>query len=462
MTIESQSDRSHAVVIGGSMAGLLAARVLADHYRRVTLIERDKLPSAIETRRGVPQGRHTHGLLAGGREALDKLFPGISEQLIAAGALNSDIIGESRWFMEGACHCRFQSGLIGLLMSRPFLEGFVRERLRAITNVWIRDNEDICGLLSSADKSRVQGVLLKGEALAADLVVDTSGRGSQSPQWLEAMGYPKPVEERVTVGISYTTRFFRRSPDDFAGDTAIIIPSTISGKRGGVALAQEGGRWTVTLLSNFGEGAPANLKGFIEFARTLAAPYIYELVRRAEPLGEAAMLRFPASIRRRYEKLNRFPEGYLVMGDAISSFNPVYGQGMTAAALQAIELRASLVEGTGRLARRFFVRASNVIDIPWSMAVGNDLRMPETVGPRTCGVKLINAYLAKLHKAAHIDPVVTLAFHRVGNLLAPPLSLMRPRIAWRVLRGNLRAQPRQASLAHVAGANAAHEVNDAA
>ena len=424
------------------MAGLLAARVLSDHYKTVTLIERDALPAAIQSRRGVPQGRHTHGLLAGGREALEKLFPGISGQLVAAGALTSDIIGEGRWFMEGGCHARFQSELVGLLMSRPFLEGFVRERVRALPNVCIRDTGDVAGIVPSHDKTRVAGVLLNGEPLAADLVVDASGRGSQSPQWLEAMGYPKPREERVTVNISYTTRFFRRSPDDFGGDTAIIVPAEVSGKRGGVALAQEGGCWTVTLLSHFGEGAPADLKGFIEYARTLQAPYIYDLVRRAEPVGEAAMLRYPASVRRRYEKVDRFPEGYLVIGDAISSFNPIYGQGMTAAAMQAVALETSLVEGTRGLARRFFARAAKVIDIPWAMAVGADLRRPDTVGPRTFGIKIINAYLAKLHRAAHHDPVVTLAFHRVANLLAPPPSLLHPHIAWRVLLGNLRRPPR--------------------
>jgi 2-polyprenyl-6-methoxyphenol hydroxylase-like FAD-dependent oxidoreductase len=453
---KSQNDRGHAVVIGGSIGGLLAARVLADHYRRVTLIERDRLPLAIETRRGVPQGRHTHGLLAGGREALEKLFPGISEQLIASGALRGDIIGEGRWFMEGACHCRFQSGLDGLLVSRPFLEGFVRERVRALPNVAIRDQEDVRGLLPSEDKVRVQGVLLKDKALPADMVVDASGRGSRSPQWLEDMGYPKPVEERVTVGIGYTTRQFRRSPEDLDGDKALIIPCTVSAKRGGVALAQEGARWMVTLISHFGESAPADLKGFIEFARTLPAPYIYDLARRAEPLGEAAGMRFPASVRRRYEKLARFPQGYLVMGDAISSFNPIYGQGMTAATLQALELQSSLAEGTGRLAHRFFARASKVIDIPWSMAVGNDLRMPETSGSRSFGLKIVNAYLVKLHRAAHRDPVVTLAFHRVGNLVAPPASLMHPRLAARVLWGNLRPRPRQAEIpCVVVDANAA-------
>jgi 2-polyprenyl-6-methoxyphenol hydroxylase-like FAD-dependent oxidoreductase len=449
MKIDSQNERGRAVVIGGSMAGLLAARVLADHYQSVELIERDALPSVIENRRGVPQGRHTHGLLAGGREALEKLFPGFSEQLVAAGALAADIVGESRWFVEGGCHCRFPSGLVGLLMSRPLLEGVVRERVRALPNVRFRDNEDIGGIVHSADKTRVQAVLLKGGALAADLVVDASGRGSQSPRWLAGMGYPQPQEERVNVGISYTTRFFRRSSDDFGGDAAVIVPSTISGKRGGVALAQEGDRWTVTLLSHFGESAPGDLKGFIEFAGTLPAPYIYDLVRRAVPLGDAAMLRFPASVRRRYEKLNRFPEGYLVMGDAISSFNPIYGQGMTASAMQAVELQSALAEGTARLAQRFFARAAKVIDIPWSMAVGADLRMPEAVGPRSFGLKIINAYLAKLHRAAHHDPVVALAFHRVANLLAPPPSLMHPRIATRVLWANLRPRSHEASLVGV-------------
>ena len=168
------------------------------------------------------------------------------------------------------------------------------------------------------------------------------------------------------------------------------------------------------------------------------------MIRRAEPIGEAAISRYPASVRRRYEKLDRFPKGYLVMGDALSSFNPIYGQGMSTAALESMELRAVLREGTQNLARRFFRRASKVVDIPWSIAVGNDLRMPETIGRRTFAVKAINAYIAKLHKAAHHDPVVALAFHRVGNLLAPPPSILAPRIALRVLWGNLRAHSRQA------------------
>jgi len=445
MNSNSQNDCRHAIVIGGSMAGLLAARVLSDFYQQVTVLDRDTLPVSGENRRGVPQGRHTHGLLSGGREAFEKLFPGISAQLQAAGAIASDIVGDGRWFLEGACHCRFDSGLVGLLMSRPFFESFVRERVRALPNVRFRQGQEVRGITASPDNRRVTGVALAGETLSAGLVMDTCGRGSHSPQWLEAMGYPVPREERVSVGISYTTRFFRRRPSDLHGDVALIIPSTPSGKCGGVALVQEGSRWTVTLLSHFGASAPPDLEGFIEFARRLPAPYIYELVRSAEPLGEPAMLRFPASVRRRYEKLARFPEGYLVMGDALSSFNPIYGQGMTVAALEALDLQAVLAQPAPPLARRFFARAAKTIDTPWSIAVGNDLRMPETAGPRTLGVKVINAYMAKLHKAAHHDPAVALAFHRVGNLLAPPASVLHPRIALRVLWGNLRSRPVEAS-----------------
>ena len=454
MNSDFREETGTAVVIGGSLAGLLAARVLADSYRRVIVVERDTPARAAECRRGVPQGRHTHGLLAGGRQALEKLFPGISGELLAAGALPGDIIGEGRWFLEGAYHCRFSSGLIGLLMSRPFFEAMVRDRVRRLPNVVFRYNQEVRGLVTDAAKSRVVGVRLGNETCAADLVVDTSGRGSHTPRWLEEMGYPKPADERVEVALAYTTRSFRRRPGDMGGDVAIIIPPTPAGKRGGVMLAQEAGRWTVTMISHFGPGAPADLDGFIQFSRSLPALDIYDGIRGAEPLGEAAVLRFPASLRRRYEKLKRFPLGYLVMGDAISSFNPVYGQGMTVAALEALELQTALAAGKAGLARRFFPRAAKVIDIPWSIAAGNDLRMPEAAGRRTFAVRVLNAYMSKLHQAAHRDPAVALAFHQVGNLLAPPPAVLAPRIAWRVLWGNLRSRPVLDGLSQIQSADA--------
>jgi 2-polyprenyl-6-methoxyphenol hydroxylase-like FAD-dependent oxidoreductase len=372
------------------MAGLLAARVLSDHFERVTLIERDALPARAEQRRGVPQGRHTHGLLASGRNVLEKLFPGISETLLKAGAVTGDIVRDSRWFFEGACLRRPPSGLNGLLMTRPLLEAAVRERVLANPKVVMRDELAVEELVVDQKTGRATGVRANGLALAGELVVDATGRGSRSPQWLEQLGYKKPVEDVVQVGLGYTTRFFRRKPIDLNGDTAVVIPPTPKGKRGGVMLAQEGDRWTVTLIAHFGNYAPEDLDGFIAFARALPAPYIHEVVSRNEPLGEAASARFPASVWRRYELLRRFPPGYLVFGDAICSFNPIYGQGMSVAALQAVELENTLVSGDGELAKTFFRRAAKVVEIPWSIAVGADLRIPETVGRRTAGLKFIN------------------------------------------------------------------------
>lgn len=435
----SGSNRKHAIVIGGSMGGLVAARALADHFERVTLLDRDTFPEVGQQRRGVPQGVHTHGLLASGRQVLENLFPGISNELIAHGAPAGDALADSRWFFEGACLCRCASGIKGLLLSRPLLEGTVRRRLLEISNVKAIEKTVVEGITASSDNRRVTGVRLQGgEIVPADLVIDASGRGSHSPAWLESMGFPKPQEEKVEVAIAYTTRLFHRRADHLNGDTAVIIPPTPEGKRSGVMLGQEGERWTVTLVGYFGRVAPSDLEGFIAYAKTLPAPYIHEVVSTAEPIGDASSARFPYSIRRRYDKLRSFPEGYLVFGDALCSFNPIYGQGMSVAAQQSEALRHCLAGGDQDLALRFFARASKVVDIPWSIAVGSDLRIPETIGPRNAGVSFVNWYIGKLHKAAHADPQASLAFLKVASLLAPPPSIMHPRIAMRVLLGNLR------------------------
>lgn len=431
---------SHAALVGGSMAGLLCARVLSDHFHRVTILERDRFPTGPDNRRGVPQGRHAHGLLASGGQVIEQLFPGISSELVAAGAIAGDPVRDARWFIEGACLDRSPSGLKGLVMSRPLLEAAVRKRVLALPNVAARENVTVDGLAKSPDHARVAGVHIGDETLHADLVVDCSGRGSHSPRWLESLGYAQPVEDRVEISVAYTTRSFRRHPLHLNGDVAVVVPATPEGKRGGVLLAQEGDRWTLTLIGYFGQVAPSELDGFIEYARSLPTPCIYEAIRDAEPLGEPASSRYPASTRRRYERLDRFPEGFLVFGDAICSFNPIYGQGMSVSALEAEQLAAVLArKSPGTLAKQFFRQAAKVIDIPWGITVGSDLRMKETVGPRTPAVKFINWYMSKLHRAAHRDPVASLAFHRVGNLLAPPPTVLHPRLAARVLLGNLRA-----------------------
>jgi 2-polyprenyl-6-methoxyphenol hydroxylase-like FAD-dependent oxidoreductase len=436
MNIEGVS-QEHAIVIGGGFAGLLAARAVAAHYRGVTIVERDTLPSVPEQRRGAPQGRHAHGILASGRRTLEQLFPGIAEQLLESGALNMDAVRDARWFLQGACLSRPTSGLDALLLSRPLLECTVRRRVLQLRNVHVVQNRTAEELVMSPDRRRVIGIKVAQQYMPADLVVDASGRGSHTPEWLAELGYPEPPEERIEIKLGYATRWFRRQPGHLNGDLAAVIPPTPESKRGGVMLAQEGDRWIVTLIAHFRNYPPADLADFVEFTRTLPAPFIYDVVRNAEPLGDAALARFPASVWRRYDKLRRFPDGYLVFGDAISSFNPRYGQGMSVAALQAVELMSVLSRPSPNLAQRFFAKAAKVVEIPWTIAASNDFRMKEVQGPRTVRAELINWYIARLQRAAHKDPELALAFHRVANLLAAPPSILRPDIALRVLRGNL-------------------------
>jgi 2-polyprenyl-6-methoxyphenol hydroxylase-like FAD-dependent oxidoreductase len=205
-----------------------------------------------------------------------------------------------------------------------------------------------------------------------------------------------------------------------------------------VILAQEDDRWVVTLIGRFDVKPPEDMDGFIQFARGLDAPYIYDVVRNAEPIGEASTMRFPASVRRRYEKLQQLPKGFLTFGDAICSFNPAYGQGISVAALQAMALRRELSRGNSTdLVERFYKAASKVIDIPWGIAVGNDLKMPQARGKRTLVGRLLGWYIGKLHKLGHRDAQASVAFLRVAQLLDEPSALLQPKLALRVLTGGL-------------------------
>ena len=276
-------------------------------------------------------------------------------------------------------------------------------------------------------------------------MVDASGRGSRSPTWLEEAGFRRPPVDEVQVGIGYTSRFYRRRPEHLPGLHGIIFLSNPPHKRLGVMIAQDKNRWVVTLGGYLGYRAPADEQGFLEAARDLPTPEIYNVIKEAEPLSEPVVYTFPANLRRRYEKLARFPQGYLVFGDALCSFNPIYGQGMTVAALEALALQECLAKEGDELAKKFFARVSKTIDVSWSAAVGNDLNYPEIDGPRTPMVRFINWYMSKLHIAAHSDAQVSIAFLKVVNMLAPPPSILHPGIVWRVIKGNLHPAQEKAS-----------------
>jgi 2-polyprenyl-6-methoxyphenol hydroxylase-like FAD-dependent oxidoreductase len=421
------------------MGGLLAARALSGTFKHVTIVERDVLPGNAELRQGVPQAAHAHGLLASGYRVMDAYFPGLMKELQSLGAINGDVVGDFLWFQYGRWKLRHKSGLGGIVVSRPCLEGAIRRAVRAIPNIAFLEGTSAVKPVFDQSAGRVTGLMVRprtgaDEMMAADLVVDATGRGSQSPKWLEEWGFGSPEVLQVKVDVGYATRVFERRPGDFFNSMGGIISGTPPiHRRLAAVLAAEGPRWVVTLAGVLGDHPPMDEQGWTSFAASLPVPCVHELVSTAQPIGSIATYRFPANRRVLYERMARFPEGYLITGDAVCSFNPIYGQGMSTAALDAKALEESLSTGSLGLASRFFNRVSKLVDIPWTIATGEDLRYPEVEGKRPPGFTLVNRYLERVHAIASADEIVCRHFFDVLNLLAPPPSLMAPQVAWRVL-----------------------------
>lgn len=439
MSTRRNGDR--AVVLGGSMAGLLAARVLSDSFDEVVIVDRDALVGVTEARRGVPQGRHVHGLLARGQQILDELFPGFTQRCVDAGVPTGDL-GTLRWFFNGRRLAPGTTGLTCVSAARPVLESHVRAGVEALPQVRFLERTDIVGLVTTGDSAAVTGVRVQSrekgsaaEELSADLVVDATGRGSRTPVWLGELGYGRPVEDRVKIDLSYTSQTFKL-PDEsiLGGDLSINPVASPAFPRGAFFSRIENGLCKVSLTGVLGDSAPSDSAGFVEWTKTLPVPDVYEVLQDAVPQDEATTFHYPASVRRRYERLKRFPAGFLVLGDAACSFNPVYGQGMTVAALESLVLRDHLRTGIPD-PLRFFKDIAGVIDGPWEMSTSGDLGFPEVEGKRSTKVKMANAYMAKMQAAATVDGSITRAFMRVAGLVDPAPALMTPRMIAKVLRG---------------------------
>jgi 2-polyprenyl-6-methoxyphenol hydroxylase-like FAD-dependent oxidoreductase len=356
-----------------------------------------------------------------------------------------------------------------VLLSRPLLEGTLRQMVRQLPNVTIVDDTHALSLVADVAGRRVTGVRIRqglrdARIDGAALVIDASGRASRAAEWLERLGYDAPPEARVEVGLGYMTRTFKRRPDDLNGDMGVIIaPTPPHQRRVGFMLAQEGERWIVSIGGWLGDHAPDDPAGFEAFAQSLARPDIYDVIKTAEPLTDPVAYVFPANLRRHYERLTRFPERFLVMGDAVCSFNPFYGQGMSVAALEGLLLARCLDDDhdTATLSRRFFKEARTIVDTPWTIAAGSDFAFPGVTGVKPAGTDTINWYLSQVHRAASIDRVVCRAFFDVANLLKPAPTLFAPRVLGRVMASVLRPAAAAGTPTSTTGATSRHAAHPA-
>lgn len=413
--------------MGASMGGLLAARALGGVAERVTVLDRDRLPDGAVARRGVPQSRQAHVLLAKGAAVLGEMFPGFAAEMVAAGVPVGDAHADCRWYLEGHEMRRAPSPLPVYGVSRPLLEHLVRRRVRALPDVEIVDGAEVTGLLHDG---RVRGVRVRRDGvdgeIEADLVVDAGGRGTRMPVWLRGLGYGEVPSSTVRTQLVYTSRHYRYTPggDDFA----VVMEPFPGMPRTGITLRQEGDRVVLLLAGMLGDEPPMDDAGVRRFAETLPGPEIRDFLGTAEPLDDPVRMRYPSSVRHHYERMPRRPEGFVALGDALCSFNPIYGQGITVAALQA-----RLLSGD---TERYFTRAARLLVNPWLLATGGDLRFPEVKGRRRLIDRPLHGYLSRYRAAAARDATLGAAFLRVSNMLAAPTHLLAPALALRVLRGS--------------------------
>ncbi|MBO3748841.1 FAD-binding protein [Streptosporangiaceae bacterium NEAU-GS5] len=428
----------HAVVLGASMGGLLAARALSETFEKVTLIERDRLPAEAENRRGVPQGRHVHVLLPRGSQILGSFFPGFADELVAAGVPLTQLARQIRFVVSGHRLARGHPGPTMLQPTRAVLEHAVRQRVTALANVSFIQEADVTGLTTK--DGRVTGARFtrratgsEQQSVEADLVVDAMGRAGRSIQWVRELGYPAPPEERIKVGIRYVS-LAMRTPENALGAERGVLVGPVPGRTRALAFMAYGpDRWMLTVAGISGDHPPTDLGELFTFIKETAPPDVYDVIVAAEPLSEPAVHNFPASVRRHYEKLRAVPEGLLVFADGLCSFNPIYGQGMTVASVQAEALRDCLRSGERDLARRFYRAAAKGVHPAWQLSAIGDLALPEIEGPRPLSTRIINRYVARMHRIGSRDVTVADAFWRVAAYLDPTPAILRPAIALRVL-----------------------------
>jgi 2-polyprenyl-6-methoxyphenol hydroxylase-like FAD-dependent oxidoreductase len=405
----------HAIVIGGGMAGLAAAKAVAPHFGKVTVFDRDVLPEMPAFRVGTPQARHTHGLLAGGRRALERLFPGIDRDLVEAGAVPLRVSTDLRFELPGFDpYPQRDFGIVTFCVSRPLLERICRRLVEREPNIEIRPCSRVTELVASPDNRGVAGVRFEDvrgaqRSLAGDLIVDASGRASLTLAFLDAIAWAKPDVIEVGMDQAYATAVFERpedTPTDWLG--ILHLPTPPASSRFGIILPMEGRRWIVSIGENHGRAPPGDIEGFMDFVKSFRMPTIHRAIRNATRVGEIARYNMPCSVRRTFDKLQRFPRGLIPIGDSVCRFTPIFGQGMSVAAQECcvlarlVEIRHLRDDPLDGLAESFLAEIQPLLETPWANVM-SDLAYPETRGERPLGFESQMLYARALMRLAADD-----------------------------------------------------------
>jgi 2-polyprenyl-6-methoxyphenol hydroxylase-like FAD-dependent oxidoreductase len=430
-----------AVVIGAGMAGLAAAGAVADYFERVIVLERDRLPNQAVPRPGAPQSRQLHGLLPGGQRALTDLFPHFERELLDAGSVPLRMLGELRVEMPGVGPLPSRDfGWLFYGASRPLIELITRRQTERLSNLTVRSECQVLEITATPDGTMVTGVRYESAdgrqaILAADLVVDASGRGAPTLALLRSSGQPVPDEIVIGIDLHYTTTTFVIPQDASTNWRGIAThPHAPERSRGGYMLPIEGNRWVLTLTGRLGERPPAEPDGFMDYARRLETQTIYNAIKHAERQGGFERYAYPASAWRRFDRMSSFPGGLVPIGDSICRFNPVYGQGMSVAAQEArllnqlLKARATKADPLARLALAFFSESVPLVEAPWNMSAVPDLVYPETRGERPTDFESRLKYNDALIRTAMHDAAVHRLLAEVQQLLKPPSVLQDPAV----------------------------------
>lgn len=437
-----------AIIIGFSWAGKLAARVLSDVFQEVLVFERDARPEEPKPRKGIPQSHQPHVLLKKGEELLNSLFPNVTEELVQEGAVAFDFMKDVHWVHHGRQKVRVESNFRQLSLSRPLLEWVLQTRLEKVVNLKVCYDTEVKGLIWGST-NRVTGVRitskrqLEPEMLEADLVVDASGVAAHFINALRNSDLPVPLEEILEINLAYTSQKVHLSPSVGRNWQAFLLyPTPPTVERGGIIYPLENGEWIISLFGYGGDHCEAKKESFLEFAKTLSSSVFSEAIEKASPLSELKTYKVPKQYRRRMDKLHTPPEGLLVMGDALCRFDPVFGQGMTAACLEAQVLQKVMrnsrhIIGSTRFNRKVYKQFMRRLFPLWLMVLTEDFRYEKTKGKKLFGLRFLQHYIYRIYSVSETDPHVYRKFSRVLHLLDSPFGLFSPSVLFKVLiKGN--------------------------